>query len=237
MRHDPLIAILVASALTVPVVLARAATPGGVVAGFAHAAWFAYAGGLPVVLAFVALVTLGVAATRAGRRVKEALGAAQEGRGRRAARHVMANATPAALFLAAGLADPDLFAWTAAGACAALGGSLADTVSGELGMLSASEPRLLLFGRRVPRGTDGGMTAAGLAAGVAAAAVVGGAVALTSSLGFWPAFAGSVAGSLCDSMLGATIERTRALGNEGVNFWSSAAAGAAGAACAWALAP
>ena len=105
MRHDLLArARWSPPSLTVPVVLARAATRGGTLAGFLHAAWFAWEGGIEVVLAFVALVALGVAATRTGRRRKEALGEAQEAGGKRAARHVIANATPAALFLLCGLA-------------------------------------------------------------------------------------------------------------------------------------
>jgi uncharacterized protein (TIGR00297 family) len=214
------------------VVLARAATPSGVVAGFLHAAWFAYEGGFEVTLAFVALVGLGVAATRAGRARKEGLGAAQSAGGRRAARHVLANAGPAALFLLAGalLGDGGTLARTAA--CAALAGSLADTVAGEIGMLARESPRMLLIGPVVARGVDGGMTTVGLLASAAAAAIVGGLGAWAGVLPFWAVFAGGMAGSVVDSILGATAERARLIGNEGVNFWSSAIAGAAGLACA-----
>ena len=132
MRHDLLASLVVAAVLTVPVVLARAATRGGTVAGFLHAAWFAWEGGVEVVLAFVALVALGVAATRTGRRRKEALGEAQDAGGKRAARHVVANATPAALFLLCGLAAPGASGLLRLAACSALAGSLADTVAGEI---------------------------------------------------------------------------------------------------------
>lgn len=233
MRHDPWIALLVAAGLTVPVVLARAATASGTVAGFVHAAWFAYEGGLEVTLAFVALVALGVAATRAGRARKEGLGAAQASGGRRAARHVIANAGPAALFLAAGALWDHGGSLARIAACAALAGSLSDTVAGEIGMLSREAPRMLLLGPVVRRGVDGGMTFMGLLASAAASAVVGGLAASGGVLGFWPAFAGGMTGSIADSVLGATAERAGLVGNEGVNFWSSAVAGAAGAACAW----
>jgi uncharacterized protein (TIGR00297 family) len=236
MRHDVLLALGIAGALTVPVLIARAATTSGVVAGFLHAAWFAYEGGIEVVLAFVALVVLGVLATRTGRARKETIGAAQASGGRRAARHVMANATPAALFLVAGAFAPDLAAFTRAAACAALAGSLSDTVAGELGMLSRETPRLLLLGPVVRRGADGGMTLAGLGVSAAAAALVGGLVALQDAIGFWPVFAGGITGSVSDSVLGATIERARIVGNEGVNFLSSALAGLVGLWCAWTLA-
>ena len=234
-RHDPVIALSIAAALTVPVILARAATASGVVAGFLHAAWFAWEGGLETVLAFVALVALGVAATRAGRARKEAFGAAQTGGGRRAARHVMANATPAALFLVAGAIWPWLSGLARAGACAALAGSLADTVGGEIGMLSPERPRMLLFGAPVTRGVDGGMTFSGLAASAAAAALVATVVRLAGGVPFVATLVGGLAGSVGDSILGATVERAGKLGNEGVNFWSSLAAGATGAGCAWVL--
>jgi uncharacterized protein (TIGR00297 family) len=236
MRHELLTSLLVAAGLTVPVVLARAGTASGVAAGFVHAAWFAWEGGLAVILAFVALVVLGVASTRAGRAVKEGLGTAQAGGGRRAARHVMANATPAALLLLAGWARPELTLFARAAACAALAGSLSDTVAGELGMLSRQTPRMLLFGRRVDRGADGGMTIAGLLAAIGAASVVGLASGAWSEVGFWPPFVGGIAGSLADSVLGATAERARLLGNEGVNFCASALAGLTGWGCAWMLA-
>jgi uncharacterized protein (TIGR00297 family) len=236
MRHELASSLLLAAGLTVPVVLARAATLGGVIAGFLHAAWFAWEGGLEVVLAFVALVALGVAATRAGRRRKEAFGAAQEAGGRRAARHVVANATPAALFLLAGALGPGAAGPWKAAACAALAGSLADTVAGELGMLSPETPRLLLVGPAVRRGAGGGITFAGLAASLAAAAAVGGLVSGFGAVPFWPVVLGGMTGSLADSVLGATAERAGLIGNEGVNFLASLAAGLAGAGSAWALA-
>jgi uncharacterized protein (TIGR00297 family) len=236
MRHDLVMALSIAVALTIPVLVARAATASGVVAGFLHAAWFAYEGGLEVVLAFIALVVLGVAATRAGRSVKEQIGAAQASGGRRAARHVMANATPAALFLVAGAVWPDALGLCRAGACAALAGSLSDTVAGELGMLSPESPRMLLLGARVPRGSDGGMTVIGLLVSIGVAALVAGLAMVQGTVPFWATFAGGVTGSVSDSVLGATIERARLLGNEGVNFSSSTIAGLAGTGCAWMLA-
>jgi uncharacterized protein (TIGR00297 family) len=232
-QQDVAWALGTAVALTVPVVAARAATAGGAVAGFLHAAWFAWAGGLEVILAFMALVVLGVAATRAGRATKERFGAAQGSGGRRAARHVAANATPAAVLLLAGMLVGDCAGLARAAACAALAGSLADTVAGEIGMLSPETPRTLLVGRPVARGADGGMTCLGLLVSVATAACVGGIVAATGAPTFWPVFAGGVTGSVADSILGATIERTGVIGNEGVNFSASASAGLAGWTVAW----
>ena len=84
---------------------------------------------------------------------------------------------------------------------------------------------------------DGGMTWAGVAMSIATATAVGGLVTSVSPLGFWPVFAGGLAGSFADSLLGATVERPWRLGNEGVNFLSSTVAAGAGLWLSWTLAP
>lgn len=95
----------------------------------------------------------------------------------------------------------------------------ADTWATEVGVLSQSPPRLITSLRVVPRGTSGGVTLLGTLAMVAAAAVIGLAGLLGAPLlsglfpaGFdyrllvWAAVAGGVAGSLLDSLLGATLQ-------------------------------
>lgn len=94
---------------------------------------------------------------------------------------------------------------------------MADTLSSELGILSASRPRFILSLREVPPGTNGGVTAAGLGAGFAGALVVGlvsllmlpalceGTLAdklgLVLAVGLWGAL-----GSVLDSVLGAAFQ-------------------------------
>lgn len=86
--------------------------------------------------------------------------------------------------------------------------------------------------RRVPAGTDGGITLAGTLAGVlaaglvaaAGAAALGGGVRMTLI-----AWAGGVFGLLFDSLLGATLERRGWLNNDAVNFLSTLSASAAAA--------
>jgi uncharacterized protein (TIGR00297 family) len=83
--------------------------------------------------------------------------------------------------------------------------------------------------RRVPPGTDGAISLTGTLAGVAAAAIIAatGAPALGMSLAeCLVAFAAAVAGLFFDSLLGATLERRGYIGNDLVNFTSTAFAAA-----------
>ena len=77
------------------------------------------------------------------------------------------------------------------------------------------------------------MTLAGLLASAGAAAAVAGLVRGFGEVSFWPVLLGGFTGSVCDSVLGATLERAGVIDNEGVNFFASLCAGAAGLACAW----
>lgn len=115
-------------------------------------------------------------------------------------------------------------------ACAgALAAANADTWATEIGTLSLDSPRLLTTGRPVAPGTSGGVTPLGLAASATGAATVGLAFALAGratpgdpSTGIpqrrraaaifsltGAALAGGLAGSLADSLLGATIQAMR----------------------------
>jgi uncharacterized protein (TIGR00297 family) len=149
----------------------------------------------------------------------------------------------------------------------ALATATADTWATELGTLSRTLPRLITSGRRVSPGTSGGITALGMAATLAGSFVIGaGAAVLSLVLGggaaWWsgaPIAAGGVAGSLADSLLGATAQAMRWcsrcesqtervvhgcgtptthlrgwrwLDNDGVNFAASVAGAAVAAAVA-----
>lgn len=184
------------------------------------------------VFTFLLLTSL---ATRFGRAQKERLGTAEEKRGRLAAQ-VAANIGFAALVCTAAvkawLANELAFhaslalPWFAIG-LAALAEATADTVSSELGQVLGGTPRMLTTFRRVPAGTDGGVSIAGTVAGILAAGVVaaagtwalqGGAAMLAVS------WAGGVFGLFFDSLLGATLERRGWLNNDAVNFISTAGA-------------
>jgi uncharacterized protein (TIGR00297 family) len=202
----------------------RAATPAAAFAGAlvclnalerqsAGVSWIATA--FPSI---AALFVLTFAATRFGRSRKEALGLAEPRRGRAAAQ-VIAN-----LGIAGWLAGGFAFGWSAA-CIAALAEAAADTVSSEAGQAFGGTPRMILSGRPVPPGTDGAVSLAGTACGIVAAALV---VAVAGFTGFLHgieapiAFTAGCAGLFFDSVLGATVERKGWVGNDLVNFLSTA---------------
>ncbi len=176
----------------------------------------------PAIPALVAVFVLTFAATRYGRARKEARRLSEDRRGRRAAQ-IVANLGVAALAAAMG---------SYTGCIAALAEAAADTVSSEIGQAVGGTAWLVTSWRRVPAGTDGGVSLVGSVAGVMAAAVVVGFGALHHAL--WPyglaVFGAACAGLVFDSLLGATVERRGWMGNDWVNFASTLFA--AVAACA-----
>jgi len=98
---------------------------------------------------------------------------------------------------------------------------LGDTLASELGVLSKEEPRLVTTFRKVPRGTNGGMSGFGTMWSVLGGAVIGLVMGMCvavenqacgsgviAGMVKWGAFAGGF-GSLVDSVLGATVQETR----------------------------
>ena len=121
--------------------------------------------------------------------------------------------------LAVGYALAPHPAWWAA-TLGAVGTAAADTWATEIGTLSRVAPRMITSGRRVERGTSGGVSALGLGATLAGAATIGavGWLAVAAGLGNgvtaggWmlaAAIVGGVGGSLADSLLGATVQQMR----------------------------
>ena len=95
-------------------------------------------------------------------------------------------------------------------ALGALSAAAADTWATEVGTLAAGSPRSIVSLRPLPAGTSGGVTLAGTAASLAGSAAVV-AVAQVTGLGAAPAavFLGGVAGSVADSLVGATVQERR----------------------------
>jgi uncharacterized protein (TIGR00297 family) len=114
---------------------------------------------------------------------------------------------------------------------AALAEAAADTVSGEIGQALGGAPRLVTNWRPVVAGTDGAISVAGTVTGAAAAVLVGLTCVLTGVLDWHHVLicAGAgMFGMIADSLLGATLERRGALGNNAVNFISTGVAALTG---------
>ena len=222
----------------------RSATPGAAAAGAvitaslmfstAEVPFAPWRSALVVVLAVLALTAI---VTRVGRAKKESLGLAERRTGRTAAQ-VAANLGVAplaacelaqrwmidhSLFTMADLRTGMAFAPMLAAMCEAA----ADTASSEIGQVWGGRPVMITTLRRVDAGADGAVSIAGTLAGMFAAAIVAAAGALalrgnaTLAMIGW---AGGVFGLFFDSLLGATVERQGWLGNDLVNFLSTASA-------------
>lgn len=201
--------------------LVRGVTNSGAVVGamacfvlLTSTGWAGFAG-----LSTVFVVTW--AATRFGYARKQAIGMAEARSGRTAAQ-VFANLGVAAICAALLRVEPRLSLKMAVGA--ALCEAAADTVSSEIGQAIGGAPRLVTTWQRVKPGSNGAMTLAGTLSGIAAAAVIG---AIYGYFGQAPmhtaavCMGAGVAGTIADSVLGATIESGGLAGNDVVNFLST----------------
>ena len=133
---------------------------------------------------------------------------------RRDLAQALANGGVAALAALGGLLWPSPLWWVAfVGALATVN---ADTWATELGVLSRNLPRLITTGRTVEPGTSGGLTLTGTTAALGGAAVIGLVAAGFDLAGSRPvgqvalllivASVAGLAGSLADSLLGATVQ-------------------------------
>lgn len=202
----------------------------GVVLGvviYFYAHWQGY-------LIFVMFVALGSGLSRLGLKRKEANHTVEAHGGRRGIANVAANLLVPALCcvlypLSGGRASLLM------GFAGAIAAALADTASSEIGVLSRHEPCLITTFKRVPHGTNGGVSLLGTFGAIAASALI----AVTSCVsGFvqiaagpkaltnWHIagagvviFAAGMFGTLIDSLLGATVEdKIPGVGKGAVNF-------------------
>jgi len=209
-----LLAVLVAGGAYRVRALTASGAVGAVLVGTAVFGLGGVAWGVLLVLFFMSSSAL--TEWRAGE--KSAAAAEFEKGGRRDLGQVLANGgVPTALALLAAL-RPGFDAFPLL--VGALAVATADTWATEVGLLSRRAPRLITTGRRVAPGTSGGVTPLGLGATVAGGAVIGAGAAvlagggvpgvaaeLAAALRYLPAaITAALAGSLCDSLLGATVQ-------------------------------
>jgi uncharacterized protein (TIGR00297 family) len=202
--------------------LIHGVTTGGAVAGSLVCFALLVGTGPSGFIALLVVFLLTWVSTRFGYARKQGLGTAERRAGRNAAQ-VSANLGVASicalLFYVTAWRDPRLLLALAA----ALAEAAADTVSSEIGQAVGGVPHLVTNWKPVPAGTDGAITLAGTAAGIGAAI----AVSFTGIVGWHSApicAASGVLGMIADSFLGATLERRGMLGNNAVNFASTATA-------------
>ena len=202
--------------------LLRGVTRSGAIAGGAVCFLLMLAAGWGGFVVLCAVFVMTWAATRVGYGRKLQLGSAERRAGRNAGQ-VLANIGVSAL--CAGLyiwsRDPRLLVALSA----ALSEVAADTLSSEFGTVLGGTPRLVTTWEAVPAGTDGAITWLGTLAGLASALLVGLICAATQVVEFRNLLlcaGAAMTGTLADSVLGATLERKGVLGNNAVNFLSTA---------------
>ena len=200
---------------------ARALTPGGAAAALALGTLVFGLGGLAwaalLLVFFISSSILSRAFRRRKLKVEEKFSKGSQ----RDAGQVLANGGVAGLFSLLHLVFPlsELPFLAFAGTLAAVN---ADTWATELGVLSRRRPRLITSGKKVERGASGGVSPAGLLAALGGAALIGAVAAwlgpdsptgLAGANSFGRAFLiimvvtlAGLAGSLVDSLLGATLQ-------------------------------
>jgi uncharacterized protein (TIGR00297 family) len=226
----------------------RAATPAAALIGgmicLLLTLWTGLAIESPLHSALTPLLTLFMLtflATRAGPKQKSERGLEESRRGRRASQ-VIANLGVAALLpnLIAynvitwvaehpGISDLSSFWVLRVVILAVLAEATADTVSSEIGQAFGGTPILVTTFRKVEPGVDGAFSFTGTVAGIIAAAIVAGAGMWSmhlQTLDFCIVLSAATVGLFFDSLLGATLERRGYLGNDLVNFTSTAFAAA-----------
>jgi uncharacterized protein (TIGR00297 family) len=190
--------------------------------------------GFLTLLAFFALAT---AATRFGHARKAAAGIAQEGGGRRGAKHALANCSVGvwlSLCAAATVFSPDESALWKIALVASFATALFDTLGTEIGQALGRTPVLLTRWRVVAPGTEGAVSLEGTAAGAAGALLLAGfawLVGLVPGAGVAAVFCGALGGAVLESLLGEWLPREQ-VDNEFLNFVNTAV----GAAIAYLLA-
>lgn len=226
-RRALLVAVGVNAAVAILATAAKLLRPSGVVAGFVVGTVILAAGGWPGYAILWTFFALGTAATKWKYAEKAKRGAAQEGQGKRGAKHAVANCAAGAflLMVAAGASGVDslerMRALLLLGFVAAFATALADTFGSEIGSALGRQPRLITTWKPVPPGTDGAVSVPGTVGGLVGAAIVAG-VGLATGLVSLPlaacAVAGGFLGTTIESVLGATLESKNWIDNEVQNF-------------------
>lgn len=206
--------------------LARTVVASGAISGaFVGAIVFAGGGIGAWAFLFATFLTASVV-SRIGLERKVRLGIAEERHGRRGAGNVIANCGVAAAAAAAAITTP-FRAQAVLALVAALSAGGSDTVASEIGKAWGRRTYLISSLRRVEPGTPGAISVEGTAAGLASAlalAALGVALGLIRASLMPLVVLGATAGSLVESVLGATLESSGIVNNDVLNFINTAVA-------------
>jgi uncharacterized protein (TIGR00297 family) len=205
------LSLLASAAIAAFALRRRSLAPSGAAAALVIGACIGTGGGAAWFAVLVTFFVTSTALGKVGRARKEAVKREFSKGDTRDAWQALANGGVAAAAALGMLLMPSPV-WAAAfvGAMATANG---DTWATELGVLSAGEPFSLVRLRRVPRGTSGAVSGLGMAATVAGALTIG-LVAAAGAAHFRLhvvrliaiALVAGTAGSLADSLLGATVQ-------------------------------
>lgn len=188
-------------------------TPSGALAGGLFGASLVGLGGWGWIVPAMAFFVLSSLLSRITPRLERGATRSAPRRSRRDATQVYANGGVAWLLLITyALAPHPLLYWGFVGSLAA---ATADTWATEVGPLFRQDPRIILSGRPVPRGTSGAVSPGGTLAGIVGALVIWGVAWMTTfeaarEAGWWMSLmavvGGGVMGSLADSFAGAAVQ-------------------------------
>jgi uncharacterized protein (TIGR00297 family) len=206
----------------------RAVTAGAALTGVGLSMVLCLSAGPAALIPIVTVFLLTLATTRIGARKKQRLGvpgSTAERRSGRGTLQILANVGVAAICAAPLIFIGRPHYLLLAGASAALAEAAGDTVSSELGQAFGGTPRLISTWRRATPGQDGGITVVGTFFALCAMILV--CVSCEWANLLLPRFYSTVLiaaflGTIVDSLLGATLERPGRLGNNSVNFSSTA---------------
>ena len=201
--------LLVAAVIALAGYRARALTLDGALAATVVGTLVFGCGGLRWAIVMVAFFVLSSGLSRVGKHRKHSAERLAEKSSRRDAVQVLANGGIAALLaLVHQLSGSQLLFPAFLGTMSA---AISDTWSTEIGGLSRQPPRSILTGKIVEPGASGGVTPLGLLAaamGGLAVGIIGGAWNVNALRLIALALLAGFAGSVFDSLLGASVQRT-----------------------------
>jgi uncharacterized protein (TIGR00297 family) len=185
-------------------------------------AWLIFTGtGYTGIIMMTSFFILGSVATSWKIKTKQQLGLAEINRGKRTAAQVIANAGVAALLSIIIWINPLQKEVLSLMVAAVFSSATADTLSSELGNIYGSKFYNITTFKKDQRGLNGVISVEGTLIGLVGSSII--AIIYAAGLGWhnknmlFVILAGTI-GNLSDSLLGATVERKRLMGNNIVNF-------------------